>query len=201
MHAKRTAWLKGGGLAPSRGRSRLPSMTAPGSAEAPRARVGPQDAFRGAVGKDLGVPLRVEGRARNLRGPHPARRPAWRASALAKINWSSATRPRRLSGGRTTPASTATLIGKRWGCPDLWPAGTRRAHPGGRGAGQLPFEHEVVMAPEPVSHPDRTPGVGDSRRTMRCFALPVHLPAADGGRERASSTVGSGSGLRWRSSS
>ena len=30
------------------------------------------------------MPLRVEGRARNLRGPHPARRPAWRLIASVK---------------------------------------------------------------------------------------------------------------------
>jgi len=66
---KRVAHIdRKGGLAPGRGRSRLPSIPGPGSAETPRARVGPQDAFRGASGKDLGVPLLVEGRARTLRG-------------------------------------------------------------------------------------------------------------------------------------
>ena len=42
-----------------------------GSAEAPRARVGPEDAFCGAVRKDLRVPLRVEGAARTMRGVTP----------------------------------------------------------------------------------------------------------------------------------
>jgi len=45
-----------------------------GSAEAPRARVGPEDAFCGAVRKDLRVPLRVEGPGRTMRGV-PARVP------------------------------------------------------------------------------------------------------------------------------
>ena len=66
--------VEGGGLAPAGAGCCLPAIPGPGVAEAQRARVGPQDAFRGAVGKDLGVPLRVEGRARNLRGPQPARR-------------------------------------------------------------------------------------------------------------------------------
>ena len=43
-----------------------------GSLEAPRARVGPEDPFCGAVRKDLRVPLRVEGAARTMRGvPSP----------------------------------------------------------------------------------------------------------------------------------
>ena len=44
-----------------------------GAAEAPRARVGPEDPFCGAVRKDLWVPLRVEGPTRTMRGI-PARR-------------------------------------------------------------------------------------------------------------------------------
>ena len=43
-----------------------------GSAEAPRARVGPEDAFCGAVRKDLRVPLRVKGPTRTMRGIVPA---------------------------------------------------------------------------------------------------------------------------------
>jgi hypothetical protein len=43
-----------------------------GSAEAPRARVGPEDAFCEAVRKDLRVPLQVEGLTRTMRGV-PAR--------------------------------------------------------------------------------------------------------------------------------
>jgi hypothetical protein len=39
-----------------------------GSVEAPRARVGPEDAFCGAARKDLRVPLRVEGPTRTMRG-------------------------------------------------------------------------------------------------------------------------------------
>ena len=42
-----------------------------GSLEAPRARVGPEDPFCGAVRKDLRVPLRVEGAARTMRGVPP----------------------------------------------------------------------------------------------------------------------------------
>ena len=42
-----------------------------GSLEAPRARVGPEDPFCGAVRKDLQVPLRVEGVARTMRGVPP----------------------------------------------------------------------------------------------------------------------------------
>ena len=49
----------------------LPDLMGPLEEWAPCARVGPADAFRGAVGKDLRVPLRTEGRARPLRGPHP----------------------------------------------------------------------------------------------------------------------------------
>ena len=75
--------VEGGGLAPAGAGCCLPAIPGPGFAEAPRARVGPQDAFRGAVGKDLGVPLRVEGRPRTLRGPHPDRRPARGASPNA----------------------------------------------------------------------------------------------------------------------
>ncbi len=45
-----------------------------GSLEAPRARVGPDDPFCGAVRKDLRVPLQVEGAARTMRGvPSPVR--------------------------------------------------------------------------------------------------------------------------------
>jgi hypothetical protein len=43
-----------------------------GWAEAPPARVGPEDAFCGAVRKDLRVPLRVEGPTRTMCGV-PAR--------------------------------------------------------------------------------------------------------------------------------
>jgi hypothetical protein len=39
-----------------------------GLVEAPRAWVGPEDAFCGAVRKDLRVPLRVEGPIRTMRG-------------------------------------------------------------------------------------------------------------------------------------
>jgi hypothetical protein len=66
-----------GASRPAGAGSGLPAIPGPGFAEAPRARVGPQDAFRGAPGKDLGVPLRVEGRARTLRGPHPDQYSAW----------------------------------------------------------------------------------------------------------------------------
>ena len=47
--------------------------------------MGPEDAFRGAVGKDLGVPLRVEGRARNLEAPtrHGAQPAAFQLRAAA----------------------------------------------------------------------------------------------------------------------
>ena len=62
-----------------------------GSPEAPRARVGPEDPFCGAVRKDLRVPLRVEGAARTMRGvPSPCQRPFRRSRSSACLTaWSS----------------------------------------------------------------------------------------------------------------
>jgi hypothetical protein len=60
-----------GGWGPRAGRAGccLPAIPGLGFAEAPRARVGPKDALRGASGKDLGVPLRVEGGAVRCEAP------------------------------------------------------------------------------------------------------------------------------------
>ena len=58
-----------------------------GSLEAPRARVGPEDPFCGAVRKDLRVPLRVEGAARTMRGV-PARHWDLSGDGAAGGRWS-----------------------------------------------------------------------------------------------------------------
>src|SRR5689334_492600 len=89
--------MEGGGLAPAGAGCCLPAIAGPGSAEAPRARVGPQDAFREAVGKDLGGALAGGGA-----GPYAARPPPGTATSL-----------RHFTGGVTHHVRTGMETGER----------------------------------------------------------------------------------------